>query len=457
MPPHKGIPPHKRYPYMTGTKGRDALALNGTVQLPDEVPDASGSTTVVCRHLAMQYAETPKKADFFRAVASPQAIKATFDGELAVSHDRHRAFMDQTPESSKRLVSGSTLGVYLAEVVHALAAQLPPNEGEPRQAEILLNTLNHAMAIQVQRKVKAERGGEYFTVSLYDPNLTTNHRRVEASDADELKRLELSAFIPFHVVTGYAFGGTELYMAAYCRGADLKPGALPDSQTHPMQLGRQMSMAMAGNLSSAVQALLAGLATHRVADQTAILRGTTAQGVTALYLAMQNGHAAPVKAYTQAVLASDLNPRDKGDLLRGGTDEAPALYIAMQKDRAEAVSHFIRLVADAPQLDAGQKMDLLAGRRARGLCGIGIALLKNSADTVAAYCALILRSEALNTGQKLELLTAPDSHGRPALSTALDDEASAPDAIRAFCNEITRSSLSPAQKAKLLAPPAFRF
>jgi ShET2 enterotoxin, N-terminal region len=403
------------------------------------------------------YAETPKKADFFRAVDGPQAIRAAFEGELAGLHERHRLFMAETPESAKRLVCGSGLGGYLAQVANALREQPPPCRGEPRQADILLNTINHALAIQVQRKLEPDRGGEYFSVSLYDPNRTTNHSRVEAAHADDLQRLELSAFIPSHIVADYAFGSTELHMAAYCRGADLKPDASPIRESEPVQLGRQLSMAMRGNLGSAVEALLAELPKHSLAGQRAILGGARIQGATALYLAMQEGNAAPVKAYTGALLGTDLTPRDKQALLRGGTDEAPALYIAMQRGQAEAVAHFTQAVAATTQLNARQKVALLAGKRDNGHCSVAMALLKNQAAAVAAYGASVLQCEALSADQKLELLRADDGNGEAALAQAMSDRTPARDAINAFCDAVTRSDLSAAHKAELLVPRGFRF
>ncbi len=442
------IPVAKRYPYLSETKGREALAMNGKITLPNEVPDAAGSTTVRCRHLAAMYADAPKKADFFEAVASPELMASTFEGKLAGLSENHKARMAATPESAKRVVAGSELGGYLAQVAASLDAQPAPLEGEPRQANILINTLDHAMAIQVQRKVNAERGGEYFAVSLYDPNLTTNHRRVEVAHADDLKNLSLNSFIPPNVVNDYAKGSTELFMAAYCQGADLPPDEAGSKQTHPMLIGRQMSMAMRGNVSQTLQSLLDDLPQLSRADQLAVLRGEVVNGVTGLYFAMQDGYENPVKMYAQGVLASDLQASDKAALLRGGSKDASALCIAMRQGSHGSVSQFVQAVAHTPCLNADQKTELLAGKRASGKTALGVALEKNQGEAVRAYCHAVLHSPALSDQQKVELLTAHDAKGVPALK----QPGVCADAEAALRQSVRESTLTPALKAQLLAP-----
>lgn len=117
------LPKGQAEPAYSGNESRLPLRdLNGTVDLPDETPDASGNTAPVCMHLARLYADSPKKADFLESVADRQKIMQTFSGQLVPLEHEHRRQMRETDARHRHVVAGDQFGAYLVAMARQLTA-----------------------------------------------------------------------------------------------------------------------------------------------------------------------------------------------------------------------------------------------------------------------------------------------------------------------------------------------
>jgi hypothetical protein len=181
------IPSQKRRVYLSAK--RKAVNLNGQVLLGrDEAHSskASSRTTVVCRHLAIEYMMSAKKDKFLRHVADQESIKEYFSGgRLREANARYEEITSRATEKNSVVISAHFIPPCVSDLVSSMR-----NRNLTR-SDFLIATANHAMALSLQLKgIRKDR----ICVSFYDPNWTSNHFRIECRNADELSRSSLPRF-----------------------------------------------------------------------------------------------------------------------------------------------------------------------------------------------------------------------------------------------------------------------
>jgi ShET2 enterotoxin, N-terminal region len=372
-----GPPVHderKARPYLPD-KGRSRANLNGRVALANaQVP-----MPIHCRHLAFEYAHSSgKKADLLGKLQGPESIHSHFAAR-AVQTNLEAQFLNaemRAPESAKRLIDSDHLGSYLAHVAQRLAE----DRAAPSEANILLRTNTHAMAAQVQHKSsKSVAHASYFAVTLYEPNITGNHRRVEVSDLGDLDRLTLHHLDPF--AEQLPATGSTVSMVAICRDLPLK---LPVD---------------------------------------ALLPGPDGQN---LRLAIELGMAKTVRAFA-AALADPISPMPRAELIdlleaRCRETHAPALQRMLAIGDQATVSEYAKMLGSAAKAHGLRRVDLahlLSAKAPDGTPALHKAVSTSNTQGLAAF-AHALNALDLAPAQKAQLLAACDSHGKSALHRACE-------------------------------------
>lgn len=87
------------------------------------------------------------------------------------------------------------------------------------EARVMLRTQGHAMAVKIEEKTDPD-GSKRFRISCYDPNLTGNHKVVEAPSPESLHAHCLNDFIKTKY---YAKHPDDAVVTAYCQEVEL-PG-----------------------------------------------------------------------------------------------------------------------------------------------------------------------------------------------------------------------------------------
>ena len=344
----------KAVPYLPRSKDRSGANLNGSARI--------GGKPVMCRHLATSYLKAAREgrthtllAAFSTRLGIEQQLTAE-GGVDAVNADfMARSYLAH--DSAKHLVSADRLGEYLGAVADTLGAGALNGSAS---TTVMLLTERHALAAKVSRK--AGGGPPRVTVSVYDPNLTATHVRMEAADSFGLAGLRLADINTALALT--QDGPTRLQLVAIAQGV-----AVPSPQRQfagPLDT-HALNMALSHGLVSTL---------NDVAQQLA----------------------ARAPAEDKAALLARLAARDS----RG----QPALGVAMARNIPQAVLSYARVLASARESGALQHADvctLIAGRTARGETPLSGALLVGAPAAVQAYGEALCRA-GLTRAERAEVL-----------------------------------------------------
>jgi hypothetical protein len=397
--------------------GAPVSNFNGKVHVTQ--PDASGNA-VVCRHFATDYIAAMNKQDVLSDFASMDRISNRFEGRLHSTNATFESLMYQRQAMPKNMISGNALGGYLEHVADTLAKQrLGPPDAQGRreaQANILLNTSNHAMALHVQRQQDAS-GKETFSVTVFDPNRTANQKTAVASRPGDFAGMKMADFANDRYVKALTGPhAQDLLMSATSIDARVPPtkaGLIPpDAMSHPATAAAALHVAMRSGVVDA----FAGVAQAAKQAPTAqirmqILSGQSGKGETAIKAAMGFAPAQSIQAYGDLVMAADLAPHEKKALLIGNPKGRLDNPMAMGAFRGNAPAMTACAVNLRRAGIAGQ--ELIAATEWPGSL---IAAAAGSLDAPAAgrhadsAAALfqVLGSSGLSSEQKATLLTQPE-------------------------------------------------
>lgn len=377
--------------------------LNGAVQVTstDDTDE-----TVVCRHFAYHFLAWPgDMKELMERYSTRRGIKALFDGKLTELDDFFNCAIREAKADSKHLLRSDDFGRYMASLAQAL--ETAHEQGRPvSQANCLVLTQDHAMALLLRRRVK--NNVTHYIAKLYDPNDTASYKRVVALTPERLARRKLEEMmISPHFADEYAGSqGLPMPLVAVCLDPELRPPMIRDE---PAGSVAEMHMALRCGVANEVQATLAATKTRSPSAQP---------------------------SFFQLLQA------------RSAVNEAPGLNIAFSNDYSEAVSVFTNFVLSADQLTEADKISLLAARRADNTPGLYLAFNYAATDSIKAFVEPILSTETLSVASKTELLLAKNVHGICGLSSAVI--LAEPKAIQAFVEPILRSNLPEKAKFRVL-------
>lgn len=443
----------KATPYLSN---RDVLAMNLNCQvLPaPQAPDQGDAQVVACRHFAQVFGEyAGKKSQLMTWFSTKSRIADKFAGKLTEIDATFAKTVREAPQASKHVVGDCEFGRYLTGVASALQTRHDLGTGES-QANCLLITGKHAMALHVQRKSKA--GVDYFSAKLYDPNNTANYKRVEALTPDGLSHLTLDEMLTGRESSlaryGACTGEKRLYLAAVSMDPSLCP--VMEKQAVVPSAGR-MHVALSQGIVEAARGMLEAVKKDQLLgcrEKMAIVRGKCSDGFPGQYVAFQNGHTETVQAFTESILAWEDLGRDKQlDLLMAKTDRGtPGLHAAFEHGHTAAVEVFTDRVLACQDFDEDTQRVLLAARASDGVAGLYLAFQKGHAQTVVAFTQRILACPHLTEQTKVKLLSARCRDGFVGLYAALEHGHA--ETVKLFIECVAASkALSAESKRKLLA------
>lgn len=340
-----------------------------------------------------------------------EGIREVFEVQLNEVQNSHKAIIRQAPQSCKHMVSSENFGNYLM----ALAKELEPDgQPRPKEANCLLLTSVHAMALHMQHKRKA--GVSYFAVKVYDPNNTASYKRVEKLKPEDLSSLKLQQLmISPELITHYGEAeNAPLSMMAVSLNDHVQP-KMNRGATEPSP--ESMRLTLDCGAHAEFEAMLASANKEPKALFDLLQAKSSASGVPAFHSTLRDDHDKTVKPFAKAVLNSDLDETQKVELLAPkNVNGAPGLFVALQRGHSETVRAFVQAILDS-NLGEEAKTALLAAKNSKGVPGLYIALKEGHTETVKAFTETVLRSNLVEP-QKIELLEAKTT-GNPVSGLAL--------------------------------------
>lgn len=406
-------------------RGMGDIAWNCEVKLPEERPDSHGDTTVECRHFATVWARhVGKKAELLDRFWSDERITRCFTGRLHAVNDDFDRIVSQAPQAARHLVRGDQLGTYMAAVAQALWASTA--QGGPNEANMLLLTHDHAMALHMQKK--SDNGVDYFSAKLFDPCSTATHMRMEALSLDDLAGVSLADMLvdpdsaaryasKDHPLALVAIGLDERVSPAigqlHCSPLD-RPGAQPTPA--------DLHAALDGGLAHAIPSLCAATqppASSAAAALLARLQAVVDDGNTGLYKAIANGQDHAIEAFGAAVARSGLSRAEQVAVFQGSDlqHKQSALLKAVMYGTAQGVPAFGRALVAAGLSDE-QKLHTLAGKHSSASAQLGTLLSRVDAQQ-AAHLNTFFAAAQIEPATSLALLQTVGSN--PSLEHAARD------------------------------------
>jgi hypothetical protein len=127
--------------------------------------------------------------------------------------------------------------------LHSIAAGL---KGESQQALYYLFSSNHSMGISVNKKTKAGKNGgaTYYTIKFYDPNKTSQHKRIVLPNLDSIRQVTIEHLLDAAFINDYNFNEHDIMLASF---EQQTPGQKP-SLDYPEKISKKnFASALASN------------------------------------------------------------------------------------------------------------------------------------------------------------------------------------------------------------------
>jgi ankyrin repeat protein len=275
-----------------------------------------------------------------------------------VSTDNKEFIHLKAHATESHLIDNRKFGQFLVQQFEAM-------EGKGASTKLMLmQSTNHAMELSLRIKEK-EDGTKVYVVKFFDPNLTTTHARSASTDLqafafqnlrdylDEAERVELYYPESEGISMLHVYPGPDELQAM----ASLPPGAvagrkattcIPDEKINATAIWHLMSDGFAEDL----RRLKDEIAGRPEAKRITLLDAKNAHGTSALFMALQNGHADAVEAYGELL---SLIPKEQH------AEVLDATVMFLGKGGATAVMHAAANGLAKPLqflIDYGAKIDL---------------------------------------------------------------------------------------------------
>lgn len=384
------------------------INLNCMVTLrPEEAEDdrPNSSSKVQCRHLAMEYFNAPKKSAYLESVNSEARLTRYFSGgKLRASQQQVTGMVSQATSRNTNMVSLDKFPEQVRDIARMLTAKRQTN------ADFLIVNGHHARALNVKIKDAGR-----VCVTLYNPNNTGNHSRLEARDCNDLDTLR-QLIVHFRDLEddGHAFAfharhdmfNPEQAMNYLQAGAKSTPTQVTESA---------MNIAFKRNDPTLTLQLVAKAVSEHPRGGRSLKEALagTCNGFPGFFTALLDGHTSTVSAWMSqtANLAERglLKPDEVFELFRaeGGTSNVTraGLIGPMLKKNSAVIGQFLAQVNDA----AGRgvlKRDHVKALfcTPNAVCGSGINLLFRNRD-VASLNAVV---EQLVRAHQQKVLSGSD-------------------------------------------------
>jgi hypothetical protein len=436
----------KSKPYLSKRHMYPPRNLNAKAVFP-ATAGASGGRTIVCRHLATQYAHdilhSPRgKVDLDKFSSADKISQHVPTGGKEEDYDNAIKYAKEA-----YFTNTNQLGELLIPQFKKIEAEGQHQVGE---RGLLIDATDHVMAIRLRVKNhSADANKKIYVVNFYDPNFSDAIVRCEVDDLSKLTDQTLRQYIDGNGKHGSAytryFGADHHAVAYVCNAQATGPEPLATNTGRALTRRHDEEITPAlmfhllnGNFPADVASLAPRIAKLDSAKQLEILSAVGMDGTSGLYRALQSGHADVIQAYA-ALLKQLPDTPGKARLLATlleakGPNGTPALYMALQNGHVGAIRAFgemLALLLDGPE-KASLMAELLAAKNADGVPGLFIALQQGHAKAIHEFGELLtLLPNTPETAHLIgELLMARLKDGKPGFFMALQKGRG--DAIKAF-------------------------
>ncbi|KAF1030930.1 MAG: hypothetical protein GAK37_01019 [Pseudomonas sp.] len=375
--------------------------FNTQVHLPTEEIDSDsgvGSTQVSCRHLAFEYFNTGKKANFLSAVKNEAAIRDYFSGGmLRKSNNGIQQLAAAATDRNACVVTADCFVLCVREVASRL------KERGAASADLLITSSNHAMAVSVQIKDRAR-----VCINFYDPNITTNHFRIEAKGIDDLDALIQTS----QPLAMYREAGCHAF-SVLAKQDFFKPEQTEvflrttSKSTRTQVLASAINQALSRTDTALLMRLIATAAKENPKGGRPLkdILACTDGGGPGMFRALQDGLVKPASAYVGAVRGlvarGLLSSNDLCDLLKAehgaGTRTASGLYLPMLHGHTTTVKNYLEHITDAyaaGQLNKAHVKELFSPHSAFNVRGISSVWQRHDAKTLEAIVQQLSKCHA---------------------------------------------------------------
>jgi ankyrin repeat protein len=409
--------------FMFWSKGNRYINLNGKYNSID-------GRSIDCRHIAAArvfYDKTKTNINYHEAFKNPTAVP----------------FLYENINDERKLINNADSYILLnVENIGQELSKLSKDMAEDSSVRIILATECHDLSIKIKNK-----GDNGFVVQFFDPNYTLVHKQIWFPDEASIASLKLSDLFDEDHKMVY-LPRLNGFLAIYWHNepltshSDLPEYLLGEDVSDIDQLYFGCRLGYKPWVSTAIQTIL-----KSKPSDIAEIAAKSADGTTALYMALQNGHYEVVAEYIKFILIAELGEEQLEELLAGKrADNQSGFYMACQNGHYLSVLEYLDLILNS-RLKEDQKERLLDDRHINGASGLYIACQLGLHQVVAIYVQRILNSR-LSIETKEKLLTGKHANGIPALWQAL--YAGYHQTVAAYLKPILDSELDPEIKERLL-------
>lgn len=285
------IPDKKNTPYFSAKRDSE-LNLNCKAK-------SANGETIACRHLAIHWAEqfkqTEGKVDYhlfdtLKAISSNVSVTETEKALIA--------------PATTQLVENKAWGSVIANMFRDM------KKCKDSIRTLQVTTSNHAMALGL--KIKRTPGGEKWVIQFYDPNNTANHQRAAFSynKLTKVEKLATGDFLNESSMKRYdlAVNGLSAFRDSHNAASTSTTSRLPANLLQPQVVYHAMRWGLMDALQAVAEKLRNTGASLSDRETKVLLMGSSDDGSSGLFIALENGHTNTIRAYGDMLKNARLSP-----------------------------------------------------------------------------------------------------------------------------------------------------
>jgi hypothetical protein len=358
---------------------------NGQVSVFSKPGSSTGKEPVLCKHLAMAYLQQKgHKRDFLKAISSPptqkdKGIENFFSRQMWKYNEGYESLTHAVQAEHGRIFESKDVGVYFCNIASAMVVKMAGAVG-PCEANVMLTLrggdVHHALAAKVEIKDRNKREGARVCISVYDPNKTVTHVRMEANLSELKATVEgksLGDFLLPNLFRAYQNERGQIAITAVCMDVglpnDIKIGLgsdneLPDADIFCAAM-RMGDIGLVEEIGRQVRNNLQGPSprTHKSLMIDYLINNTSPDN-SPLRQALRGSSPEAIKAYFNifngiGLSESDLEILVESDLTKKGGFSAMVFVLAM--GCATGIQSYVECVDQTNLSSAAKAKALLAG------------------------------------------------------------------------------------------------
>ena len=426
----------KEFPYQS--------AKRGLPQNFNEKASFNPGEKIACRHLATyqqeEQARDPHIKFNYDKFRDPTEIANNVKPDIQKTWEALKAHA-----SEAHLIDNAKFGQFLSGQFAAMEEAM--KEGRNPTRLMLVESTKHTMNLGLRIK-DDEEGKRSYVVKFFDPNDTTTGTRSKADSVQTFEMQTIASYITdeeslrAYYPEARGLSMEESLRACYPEDMGLsmifvRPEGAAQASTaisagvnvdrtlttcidtediDAIAVFHLMDNGFAGNLKQ----LHAHLETLPEDRRIEIITGKCDDGMPALFMSMQNGHAETVKVYGELVaLIPEMPEKELIELIAAkDTDDVPGLFMSMSSGHAEVINAYGELLALIPEIPEKELIKLIAAKDTDGTPALFMSMQEGHAEAVNAYGKLLA---LIPEQERIELIAGKNGDDTPALFMSMQE------------------------------------